>query len=877
VPPEGEEVIVTGSNIRGLTQGPSPVQVIDRAAIERDGYGSVADAMAALPQNFGGTGTEDTVLTNTDVSVLNIGLGSSANLRGLGSDATLTLLNGRRLPGSGGKGDFADLSLIPLAAVERVEILTDGASAIYGADAVGGVVNIILRRNLDGGETRLRVGTATQGGGTEVQAAHVQGFRWNGGSLIAAYEYQRRDSLAAADRAFTRSADLRPSGGDDFRSYFSNPGTIVGPSPATGAIVPRFAIPGGTNGIGLTPAQFLPGANLQTLYEGADLLPQQTRHNGYLLVRQAVGSGIELSAQGRYGRRHFSYASAPSSTILTVNAANPFFVSPDGAPSSLIAYWFGDELGPIRNRGTVQSWSVSTGLTADLGRRWALDLYAGYAAEHLRQGSFNLVQSSFLAEAAGSAPDNPATSFSPARDGYFNPYGDGAVNSRGIVDFIDDGYLRQNTNSSLASLDAKLDGPLFTLPGGAVRLAVGASARRERFLYFGETFVAGLVPTPIAPVGGNRAMLAAFGELILPLFGPDNARPGFERLELVGALRYEHYDDFGSAASPKLGLVWEPLRGVRLRASYGTSFRTPALRELNQPVGISSSQLRDAQNVARSVLLLTGGNPDLEPERAQSFTAGLQLAPAAVRGFRAEVNFFRTRFDNRIGTPVAENRQLALRDPTLAPFIQPISPGTNPADRALVVALSNSPGSTVSPLIPPELYTAIVDSRFVNTGQLLVQGIDLLLSQRFALAGGQASVSVNGAFLLDYERRATPAAVPVERLDTVGNPPDLRLRLSTSWDRGPIGLTATINHLGAYRDDLSPVARRVGAWTTVDAQIRLRPAGPGWPDGLQLALSVQNLFDRDPPFVNRSTGQAYDSTNADPLGRYVALQLIKAW
>jgi outer membrane receptor protein involved in Fe transport len=871
----GTEIVITGSNIRGLRDGPSPVQVIDRAAIERDGYGTVAEAIAALPQNFGGTGTEDTVLTNTDSSTLNFAVGSSANLRGLGSDATLTLVNGRRLPGSGGKGDFADLSLIPLAAVERVEVLTDGASAVYGADAVGGVVNLILRQRLDGGETRLRIGGATQGGASDLQIAHVQGLNWATGSLIAAYEFQRRGHLAAEDRAFTRGADLRPRGGDDFRLFFSSPGTIISPSPVTGALEPRFAIPAGTDGTGLAPSDFTPGANLQTAYEGADLLPRQTRHNGYLLIRQEVANGIEASVQGRYGRRRFAYDSAPSVGVITVTAANPFFVSPDGAPSSLIAYWFGEDLGPIRNFGTVQAWSVSGGLAAELGRGWALDLYAGYAEEQVRQGNDNLVQSSFLAEAVGALPDNPATAFSAVRDGYFNPYGDGRANNAVVLDFIDDGYLRQSADSGLTSLDAKLDGPLFDLPGGSVRVAFGGSYRRETFGFFGEAFVAGLAPTPIPLVGGARSMLAAFGEIVVPVVGPVNRRVGIERLELTGAVRFEHYSDFGGTANPKIGIVWEPLSGLRLRASYGTSFRTPALREINQPVGISSSQLRDGQNINRAVIVLTGGNPDLEPERSNSLSAGIVATPPAMPGLRLEAGYFRIRFSNRIGTPVNDNRQLALRDPTLAPFITPISPGTDPADLARVVALSGQPGSTVSPLIPPELYTAIVDSRFVNTASLFVQGVDLILSQRFNLAGGRASVMLNTAFLFDYTRRATPLADGVERVDTVGNPPDLRLRASASWDRGPFGITIAANHIGAYRDDLSLVARRVSPWTTFDAQLRMRLSG--WLSGTQLALSVQNLFDSDPPFVNRSTGQAYDSTNADPLGRFVALQIIRDW
>ncbi|WP_436827895.1 TonB-dependent receptor plug domain-containing protein [Sphingomonas sp. DT-207] len=254
----GDDIVVTGSNIRGISEGSSQVITLDRSDIDRAGQGSVAEAIAALPQNFGGTGTEDTSLTGADHSTQNIGLGTSANLRGLGSDATLTLVNGRRLAGSGGQADFTDISLIPLAAVERIEVLTDGASALYGSDAVGGVVNVILRRSLDGGESRLRVGTPTQGGAAEIQMGQVLGASWTTGHVLGAYEFMHRDRLRADQRPYTASADLRPFGGSDWRSYFSNPGTIMAISPG-GSLVPAYAIPSGQNGAGLTPADFAPG------------------------------------------------------------------------------------------------------------------------------------------------------------------------------------------------------------------------------------------------------------------------------------------------------------------------------------------------------------------------------------------------------------------------------------------------------------------------------------------------------------------------------------------------------------------------------------------------------------------------------------------
>jgi iron complex outermembrane receptor protein len=239
------DIVVTGSNIRGEGAGTSPVITIDRSAIDRSGRGTVAGVLSTLPQNFGGTGNEETSLTGTDRTVDNVGIASSANLRGLGSDATLTLVNGRRTAGSGGKGDFSDLSTIPLAAVDRIEVLTDGASALYGSDAVAGVVNIILRKTYRGAETRLRTGTTTSRGMQEYQFGQVAGTVWNTGRVLAAYEFERRERLPSSARHYTRTTDLRVLGGSDWRSYFSHPGNLLGYDPVTNGYVPPPRRPGG--------------------------------------------------------------------------------------------------------------------------------------------------------------------------------------------------------------------------------------------------------------------------------------------------------------------------------------------------------------------------------------------------------------------------------------------------------------------------------------------------------------------------------------------------------------------------------------------------------------------------------------------------------
>ncbi len=872
-----EEIVVTGTNIRAAGERASQVLVIGREDIARSGYGTVAEALAALPQNFGGTATEDTSLTGADRAIPNSSLGSSVNLRGLGSDATLTLVNGRRVAGSGAKGDFTDLSFIPTGAVERVEILTDGASALYGSDAIGGVVNIILRRRLEGGESRVRVGTATQGGATDYQLGQLLGTAWRGGHLLAAYEFQRRENLAARDRRYTRSADLRPLGGNDFRFYFSNPGTLLGFDPATGNLVPSYAIPAGQDGTNLQPGDFIPGQNLENQNAGIDLLPRQTRHGLYVTAEQEVGASLRLFLEGRYAHRRFFNNNYSSMALMLVTSANPFFVSPDGSPSSLVAYSFSKELDPITTRGFAEAWSVTGGGALELGGDWLLDAYLMHAREKTRSRTENALQSSYLDEALGNIADDPDTPFSTSNGGFFNPYGDGAVNSAEILDFISQGYSDERIDSDITSVNFKADGTLFEWPGGSVRAAFGATYRREALFRRGESFFFGDAVEPLIRADVDRTIKAVFGELLVPIFGSSNGRRALRRLELSAAVRHENYSDFGSSTNPKFGLLWEPVRGLAFRGTYGTSFRAPALRESGDPLSVSATQLPDATGAFRPVLFLSGGNPDLEPERARSITLGVKFAPPAAAGFRAEANYFHTRFSNRIGQPAFEDLLNVLRDNIYSPFVEFISPANDPADRATVVDLISRPGASVPSFFPPEVFGAIVDGRYVNTAKVIVRGIDLVLTKSFRLGEAEATLGANGSYLFDFKRQVTPLAPLLERVDTLGNPVDLRLRATGNLGWRDWGATASINHAGAYTDNVSSPSRRIESWTTLDLQVRYEPKATDWRRGLIVSLSVQNLLDDDPPFVNRSAGFGYDATNADPLGRFVALQVVKSW
>lgn len=868
-----EELQVTGSHIRG-GRSPSPLIVATRADLERTGQTTIAQALRSLPQNFGGGAAEGTALTGADRSGKNGAFSTGINLRGLGSGATLVLVNGRRIAGSGAFGDFADVSSIPTAAVERVEVLLDGASALYGSDAVGGVVNIILRRRFDGGELRLLGGAATRGEPAEGQASIVAGRRWAGGGALFAYELQRRDDLPAADRPFSASADLRRFGGADQRQANSFPGNILRTDPATGITGPGWAIPAGQDGVGLSAADFQAGtANRGEPRQGSDLLPRQTLNAVYLALDQDLGERVGLTADARYSVRRFKTQALPGTASFTVNRNNPYFVSPTGAASHAIGYSFvGDLPNPVIS-GAVDTLALTGGADVRLPAGWRADLHAAYAQEIDEARTTGIVNSALLSEALGTAADRPQTAFSTARDGFFNPFvGTAGANNPAVLAFVGSGFTTSRSRSAVTSGGLQLDGPLWALPGGPLKVALGAQARRETLERSGHNYANSVAPTPTTPVDVARTVLAGFVEARAPLVGPANRRPGLESLELSGSVRMERYSDVGTTTNPRLGLIWEVLPGLALRATYGRSFRAPALREVRDPISYSPSLLPFGGGRVLS-LILNGGNPDLAPETAESWTATLDLAPPSWP-VSLHATLFDVRFDDRIERPVQQSFTTALSDPTLAPFVDRIAPGLDEADLARINALINSPlYSSVNGVFPGEQYGAIVDNRYVNTGGLHVRGLDLSANGRFDVGRDTLSLAASGTYMLDHEQQVTPAAPVVEQRGVVGFPVRFRGRATADWTRGDVTVGAALNHVAGYRDGLGA---RIGDQTTVDLQLRWEPASGVLKD-TAASLTVRNLFDADPPFYDNPSGLAYDPANADPVGRYVVLQLSRRW
>ena len=868
-----EELRVTGSNIRGAPAA-SPVLTVTSEDLQRSGYATVAEALQALPQAFAGEASEVTVLTRADRTATNASYASGINLRGLGSDATLVLVNGRRLAGSGNRGDFADLSAIPTIAVSRVEVLLDGASAIYGSDAVAGVVNVILRRDVNGGEIRLRAGEATAGDPREAQAGALVGRTWRGGGALLALEAYRRTRLSADDRDFSASADLRAGGGADRRDPFAFPGNIVRVNPATGLPEPFWAIPPGQTGVGLQPGDLRPAtANLSSDQAGQDLLPRQGRYTVYASAHQTLARGVELSGDVRYSQRRTDAIAFAQTSTLTVNRNNPFFVSPVGASSEQIDYSFQGELPNPRVAAAAKSLAATVGTRVELPASWSGEGYGAYAEERIGNLTLGQINGLFLSEALGLTPDNPATAFRTSIDGFFNPFTGVAANNRAVLAFVGSGFSDSRYRTRVTSFGLQADGPVLSLPAGPLKLALGVQARRETYARGGLNFIATAIPVAQVPLRASRQVEAAFLEAHAPLVGPETSRPGVRALDLDLAVRAERYSDFGDTVNPKAGISWSPRSGVTVRATYGTSFRAPALQELGEAEVFLPLRLpQNGTNVL--TLALSGGNPSLRPETARSWTVGFDLAPPEVPGLQASATWFRTNFKARIDRPLFSNRLTALTDPGLASFVRRLDP-SNAADEALIAGLLADPHTLTSlAVFPASDYRAITDFRYVNTGRLEVSGLDVQASYRRPAWGGEASLAGNASWLFEYRQQATPLSPLVDSAGVAGFPAKFRGRLVASWAKAPVSVDVVVNRLGRFHDNLGA---RIGGQTTADAQLRLTgPAGSVWAQST-LSLQVRNLFDSKPPFYDNPIGLGFDPASADPVGRFVALQLTRAW
>ncbi|MCX8097895.1 MAG: TonB-dependent receptor [Casimicrobiaceae bacterium] len=838
-----ERIEITGTNIKRLdAEGPLPVVIIKREDIENSGKTTVNDILSTLTVVSGGSFSEATNAGNTFAPGT-----ASVSLRGLGVNTTLVLLNGRRVANYGFaqniNENFVDLNSIPLSAIERIEVLKDGASAIYGSDAIAGVINIILRRDFRGVEVAGLLADTKDGGAGEIQAALTGGFgnlardRFN---VMATVSYYKRDRLNALERSFSATADQRGRGpgGSDNRSPTGNPGSWGLPwqpfanCPAD-RIVPAASL--GVGGGGNLCAYDFAGAN--------DLLPKTERIGAFASASFSLSPNWTAFAELMFNSNTTNTSAAPTPASFNV-------VGHPQRPSSsvtTVAYRF-LEAGNRLNELETDTSRVVAGVKGTTAG-WDLEAAVNFGRSKTVNTGFNYI----IQERAAEAFAGTLAGFTGQRYNVLNP----SANPPGMLEAIKISPVRTGV-SKVEGGDIKASRELFNMAGGAAAIAAGYEYRKENVRDDPDPRVALTNPNRVTVAGsggtavrGGRTINSAYAELSLPFL---------KGVESQLAIRMDRYSDFGTATTPKVSLSWRPNAMILARGGYAEGFRAPSLAELYLGESTSFPQVRDTPrcndyirglgasdprtqavcgptgtgNVAqvRSIFL---GNPNLDAEKSKSFSLGLVLEPH--RDLSVAVDYYNIEHNNRILAPTAS---FILANEDLFPGAVRRQPRT--ADDIAANARGALRG------IAGDLEPGIVRT-FFNASEQKTSGIDIDLRTNFSLgAWGKLEVSNVYTYMISLKRQINPGQPLTELVDTF-NFPRWRHVLSATWSRGAWGATVSANTVAGTEDQyaVSGSFPRIGNHLTFDAQVRYT----GIKD-LTLALGGRNITNRKPPFSNES-------------------------
>ncbi|MBN8482019.1 MAG: TonB-dependent receptor [Xanthomonadales bacterium] len=966
-PPAGstqelESIVVTGTNIRGADPAGNTVQVITAEQIRDSGKATIGEFLRDLPANFaGGVGMSDNVQGGQDASVAgsNMTGGQGVNLRGLGALSTLVLVNGRRVAASGQFGDFVDISNIPTNAVQQIEVLLDGASAVYGSDAVGGVVNILLKRSDDGARTTLRYGSTTQGGGEQIQLGQTWGSQWDDGGFILGYEYNRQDNVLANDRDLYNGGDFSDRGGVNWRRANARAGSAAnlfsGTASGSGNVI--YTVPGGA-GTGLTPGSLtaVTGGvgNTYDAWDQVDMLPEMERHSAFLGFEQTVGDAIGLYGDLRYTRRRGEYNQGYQALYGTIANTNPYFIT--GVANN---YGVLIDDRPLQREVGVDSLAAVLGATFDLGGSWRGEATVSYSREdqfrdsdvqrnaniydYLPTAAGGRVQAptaiacSQLGLTPGTLPANPTAqqaycanlNFAP-----FNPYTTDPLSEQVLSQLI--GFENLDFVSWLTQASFKVDGDLFDIGGGAVKLAAGADWRREKIggsLDFNwrstsdrhETFGT-----------TERDVSALFTEVAIPFIGADNEMAFAKRLDLSLAGRYERSRGLGdfSEFTPKVGLDFQPTDALTLRSSWGTSFHAPPMRYAYngvQPISGGNGAFMRADlytapctttivplngvtgtpggtgNCTFTAIVISGGaGPTLKPEKSDTATLGFDWKPEWAPGLRVGANWFDLKVDDRIvriqaGTLGGILAELFATGTT--PYIGSLE--INPDVQRVLDIIENDPRYLgqlgAGPVQGAEDVAMIINATQINLASLKMRGVDINLGYAWSTEGaGDFDLFLRGTLLDAYKVKATPAAAYVDQLgqySAAGNPVRFRSQQGIRWKFGDFGLGLTMNYVDDYECGAgcyvpnaaglpvlatSPV--KIDSWKTFDLSLDYDLSGIGGMfKNSRINFTALNVTDKDPPFVDGGTAandvlaDPYDPANATAIGRTLALSFDKRW
>lgn len=922
---ELDRVQVTGSRIkRTEVEGPSPVQVLNRDEIERTGHTRLGDLLQELTSSGSAL---NTAFNSPDQGGDG---GERVSLRNLGSDRTLVLVNGRRwvkATTQAGVANSADLSTIPTAAVERIEVLTGGASSVYGSDAIAGVVNVITRTNFTDTSASAQYGETSEGDGAEESYDFTMGRGNEQSNLLFNISYTKQDEIMAADRRISRVPQFGADvfGGPISRGSSATPeGRFIVTDPETGETVDLTNRDGAPASPTLDDLRaYDPTADAFNFAPDNYLQIPLTQTSAYIQGNHEFSDNLSFFTEAFYNRRESTQlqASVPlflgSAGILPLsvgvsadNPYNPFGFDLDPESNLVLIGRRFLEAGTRNYNSEVDTWRWTSGLEGEftLGDRfWDWSVSYTFSESQRTATIENLVNHDKLAQALGPVDqctgDCVPFNIFGGQVGTGNEPGSGGAITPEMVDFVTYTGIEKNEQKMVNWL-GNISGELFDLPAGPVAIAAGFEKRREfaadtpDSLAAAGSGAASVSGGQRSPTSGRLNLEAWYLETNVPLLAD---RPGVDILELSASVRGSDFDQFGSETTGRLGLRYRPSEDLLLRASYAEGFRAPGVQDLFGGQGVADPELNDPcsnfldgdtpqevidnciaqgvpadgsyEQINTQIRITTGGNPDLEPETSDSFTVGGVWSPRAIPGLGVTVDFYDIELENSITSIGAQSILDACAfSGRLCDFIDRSGSGE---------------------------VSSLLDSQ-VNIGSTETSGVDFAVDYRFQDTGfGDFRTVLRGSYVDEFKEIVPDFSdpdAPAEERDLLGTLlpgqpdrsfPELRTTLDLIWDMGPWQAVWNIQHVGDYEescdDGLTPSLTELGVCSHPDD-----PEGPKNRLGsvtyhdvqfsyfmdelemgdLRFTLGVNNVFDRDPPVSTQAFANSFDATQHRIPGQF---------
>jgi iron complex outermembrane receptor protein len=911
-----EEIVVTGSRIprKELTTA-APVTVLDKVQLERTGRTSIGEILQNIPEQSNATNT----------SVNNGGSGATrVNLRGLGAERTLVLLNGRRhVAGGTGADASVDLNSIPSAAIQRIEILKDGGSAVYGSDAIAGVVNIITRKDYSGTEARLYTGVSDKGDGQLLDLSLTTGQSTERGNILFSAGYYTQKDVFSGDRDFSKfdqfydfnerqiytlgsvtipEGSITPRAGEgtgnqawlDLRAKYPTAATFIRDR-NTGEWRPF-------NGVGVTEA----GGDLYNYQPANYLVTPQERAHLYSTGGVRLGSSARAFYEASYTNRQSAQKLAAEPlgtrgegvTVSAQNVYNPFGRNFTDMRRRLI------EFGNRDYAQDLTTYRIVTGLEGRVLDRFSWDVAFNYGRTQGIETKQGLLQRSLLRNAVGPSFIDPvsgeATCGTPAAPIAgcvpLNLFGGEGSITKEMANYLSYRGTARGFNQQ-QSISANIGGELFKIgkatPWG---LALGYEHRRE----------AGAdIPDPLTAKGdttGNKGeptegrfyVNEVYAELSMPVWGRTDGETGENRdvLEFTLAARGFDYNTFGSDFTGKAGVRFSPIRSLTARATGSTAFRAPSVSELysgsvqgfprvtdpcsapragaTREQGTPVDAVCDSQGVPDDMfdprvqqLAIGGGNKDLQPETAEILTVGVVFEPqfAALKDFTATVDYFNIAVEDSISSVGTD---------TIMNSCYPSSGGSSQyCDR-----ITRFPTGDID---------SILDTQS-NVGGDKTAGVDFNLRYQPQTSFGRVGVSLDATWLHKFDRRlASGNIIKGKGTYDLGVYTDWKAMLGLNWGNGPLSASANVRWINGFKEcqengctvqeegAVEPPSRQVKDYYSTDVNVAYdweMKAGTA-----TAQLGMNNVFDAAPAYVANGFLVGSDPTAYDFMGRFMYLRL----